>query len=63
MNGMAKQFGTLAEFVDAAELVSASARAYEAGYRRMECYSPLPVEGLAEAIQLVFTARECRWSC
>jgi hypothetical protein len=50
MNRVASQFGLLAEFVEADDLVAASARAYEAGYRRMECYSPLPVDGLAEAI-------------
>jgi hypothetical protein len=50
MNGPSAQFGTLAEFVEADELVVASARAYAAGYRRMECYSPFPIEELADAI-------------
>src|SRR5262249_29243427 len=31
-------------------LVSAAERAYAEGYRRMDAYSPMPVEGLAEAI-------------
>ena len=31
-------------------LVEAARRAYERGYRRMDAYSPFPVEGLAEAI-------------
>jgi hypothetical protein len=43
-------FGMVAEFVEADELVSAAARIHELGYRRVECYSPLPVEGLADAI-------------
>jgi hypothetical protein len=50
MSGKTSPFGTLAEFAEADDLVVAATRAYEAGYRRMECYSPLPVEGLAEAI-------------
>lgn len=43
-------FGILAEFSTSEELVEAAARVREAGYREMECYSPLPVEGLADAI-------------
>jgi hypothetical protein len=44
------QFGTLAEFADADELVAATEQAYAAGYREMEAYAPLPVHGLAEAV-------------
>lgn len=44
------KFGMVAEFADAEELVAAAARIHELGYRRVECYSPLPVEGLADAI-------------
>ncbi len=43
-------FGILAEFTDAEELVAAAQRVYESGYRRFEAYSPMPVEGLADAI-------------
>ena len=50
MSGSANSFGLLAEFVEADELVAAAARAHAEGYRRMECYSPLPVDGLADAI-------------
>ncbi|MEX2317055.1 MAG: DUF3341 domain-containing protein [Pirellulales bacterium] len=50
MKANANSFGLLAEFVEADELVAAAARVHEEGYRRVECYSPLPVEGLAEAI-------------
>jgi hypothetical protein len=46
----AEQFGVLAEFADAEELVAAAKRVYSDGYRRFECYSPQPVEGLADAI-------------
>lgn len=40
----------MAEFTSADAVVEAAERAYEAGYRRMDAYSPYPVEGLAEAI-------------
>jgi len=50
MNASSEQFGLLAEFADADALVAAAARVHGEGYRRFECYSPLPVEGLADAI-------------
>jgi hypothetical protein len=40
----------MAEFSSEDELVKAARRAYDAGYRRMDAYSPLPIEGLAEAL-------------
>jgi hypothetical protein len=43
-------FGLLAEFVEADALVAAAQQVHEAGYRRVEAYSPMPVEGLADAI-------------
>jgi hypothetical protein len=43
-------YGLMAEFNSPDELLDAAQRAYEAGYRRMDAYSPFPVEGLAEAI-------------
>ena len=43
-------YGLMAEFGDSGELVAAARRAHAAGYRRMDAYSPLPIEGLAEAI-------------
>jgi Alternative complex III, ActD subunit len=46
----AEQYGILAEFADADQLVAAAARVHELGYRYVECYSPLPVEGAADAI-------------
>jgi len=42
--------GVMAEFETPEDLLDAAERAYAAGYRKMEGYSPLPVEGLAEAI-------------
>lgn len=40
----------MAEFDNPEDLLAAAQRAYEAGYRRMDAYSPFPVEGLAEAL-------------
>ena len=50
MTAIANYFGIVAEFHDAEELVEAGRQAHAAGYRDVEAYSPLPVEGLAEAI-------------
>ncbi len=46
----AAQYGLIAEFATADRLVDAARRAYAQGYRRLEAYSPFPVEGLADAI-------------
>ncbi len=43
-------YGVLAEFRDAEGLLAAARRARAAGHRRVEAYSPYPVEGLAEAV-------------
>ncbi len=43
-------YGLLAEFNTPGELVAAAKAAYAAGYRRMDCYTPYPVEEAAEAI-------------
>jgi hypothetical protein len=43
-------YGLLAEFDDPDDLVHAARRAHEMGYRRMDAYSPFPVEGLSEAV-------------
>lgn len=43
-------YGLLAEFDTPTDIVVAARKAYAAGYRRMEAYSPFPVEGLAESI-------------
>ncbi len=45
-----KSYGWLAEFKTAEELLEAVRRARAAGYRRIEAYTPFPVEGLAEAV-------------
>ena len=43
-------YGLLAEFGDPNDILAAAHRAYEAGYRQMEAYSPFPVEDLSEAL-------------
>ena len=44
-------YGLLAEFNTPGELVEATEAAYQAGYRRMECYTPYPVEEAAIALR------------
>ena len=43
-------YGFMAEFLSAEELLEACKRTADAGYRRVDAYSPFPIEGLAEAI-------------
>src|ERR1700761_5197288 len=50
MNGENSLYGLMAEFKQPEEVLTAVQRAYEHGYRRMDAYSPFPVEGLAEAL-------------
>jgi Protein of unknown function (DUF3341) len=43
-------YGLMAEFPNSEALLVAASAAYEEGYRRMDAYTPFPVDGLAEAI-------------
>jgi len=43
-------YGLMVEFDSASDLVAAADRTREAGYKKIDAYSPFPVEGLAEAI-------------
>ncbi len=43
-------YGLMAEFADPNAVVAAARRTYEAGYRRINAYSPYPIEELSEAI-------------
>ena len=43
-------YGLLAEFDTPSELVVAAKTAYDSGWRRMDCYTPYPVEEAAEVI-------------
>jgi Alternative complex III, ActD subunit len=43
-------YGLIAEFDSADALVAAARSAFAAGFRKMDGYSPFPVDGLAEAL-------------
>ena len=43
-------YGLMAEFENPDALVNATRRAFEAGFRRMDAYTPFPIEGLADAL-------------
>ena len=43
-------YGLMARFETPEQLLAAANRTYSAGYRKMDAYSPMPIEGLAEAI-------------
>ena len=43
-------YGIMAEFDSASDLVTAARKTHEAGYKKIDAYSPFPVEELAEAI-------------
>lgn len=47
-----KLFGLMVSFDDPESLLAAAKAAREAGYRRIDAYSPYPVEGLSEAMEL-----------
>jgi hypothetical protein len=48
-------YGLLAEFDNPTDLVEAALRVRQAGYRRVDAYSPFPVEGLSEALGFTHT--------
>jgi hypothetical protein len=50
MDDRAPIHGLMAEYTTPEALVEAASRAYAEGYRKMDAYSPMPVEGLAEAM-------------
>src|SRR5215475_13215555 len=43
-------YGLMAEFENVNDAITAARRTYAAGYRKMDAYSPFPVEELSEAI-------------
>src|SRR5687768_11761755 len=48
-------YGFLAEFDGPEEVLAAAQRSYDAGFRAMEAYTPIPVHGLTEALGQVPT--------
>ncbi len=56
---MAKQepiYGLMAEFETPEQVLQAALRTHAAGYRRIDAFTPIPVEGLAEAIGFEWTS-------
>lgn len=49
-------YGVMAEFDNPTDLVAAARETYEAGYRRINGYSPFPIEELSEAIGFTKTS-------
>lgn len=49
-------YGIMAEFDNPSDLVAAARQTYEAGYRRINGYSPYPIEELSEAIGFTRTS-------
>src|SRR6267143_2994463 len=49
-------YGIMGEFNNPTDLVAAARRTYEAGYRRINGYSPYPIEELSEAIGFTHTS-------
>jgi len=43
-------YGLMAEFDSPSDLVAAARKTYEAGYKKIDAYTPFPIEELAEAI-------------
>src|SRR5258708_8621783 len=43
-------YGILAEFDSAQHLIDAAKATHEAGYQKIDAYSPFPIEGLADEI-------------
>lgn len=48
--GEAPLYGLLAEFDNPTDIVQAAEAAHAAGYRRLDAYSPFPIEELSDAI-------------
>ena len=47
-------YGIMAEFDSAQALVDAARKTHQAGYKKIDAYSPFPIEGLAEEIGMHF---------
>ena len=47
-----ESYGLMAEFESPTALVQAAHKAREAGFRKMDAYSPMPIEELHEALGL-----------
>jgi Alternative complex III, ActD subunit len=45
-----KIYGLMAEFATSDQLLEAARRTHDAGFKRVDAFSPFPIEGLAEAV-------------
>lgn len=52
-------YGLMAEFSGADQLLAATQHTHDAGYQRIDAYSPFPIDGLGEA--LGFTRSSISW--
>src|SRR6478672_8589432 len=50
MTQLGRLYGLMAEFEEPTAIVIAARRAHEEGYRKMDAYTPFPIEELTEAI-------------
>jgi Protein of unknown function (DUF3341) len=50
VNGSENIYGLMAEFSGGEEILSAAKTAHEHGFRKMDAFTPFPIEGLAEAL-------------
>ncbi|HKY22202.1 MAG TPA: DUF3341 domain-containing protein [Vicinamibacterales bacterium] len=51
-SGRSRIYGLMAEFETSPALVAAARRAHEEGYRKMDAYSPIPIEDLHDALHM-----------
>lgn len=49
-------YGLMAEFETPEQILQAALRTHAAGYKKIDAYTPIPVEGLAEAIGFEWTS-------
>jgi hypothetical protein len=49
-------YGLMAEFETPEQVLQAALRTHAAGYRRIDAFTPIPVEGLAEAVGFEWTS-------
>jgi len=52
VSGERGTYGVMAEFEDPTSLVNAARTAYEMGFRRLDAYTPFPIEELSDVLHL-----------
>ena len=52
MNSERATYGVMAEFEDPTSLVNAARTAYEMGFRKLDAYTPFPIEELSDVLHL-----------